>query len=53
MDQKSADAFPVEAGYLGGMIYKTETAQRKHRQYCMRGKKRSNPDAHSDTDEAR
>ena len=39
MDQKSADAFPVEAGYLGGMIYKTETAQRKHRQYCMRGKK--------------
>lgn len=39
MDQKSADAFPVEAGYLGGIIYKTETAQRKHRQYCMRGKK--------------
>ena len=39
MDQKSADAFPVDAGYLGGMIYKTDKTQRNHRLYGMRGKK--------------
>lgn len=39
MDQKSADAFPVDAGYLGGMIYKADKTQRNHRLYGMRGKK--------------
>lgn len=39
MDQKSADAFPVDAGYLGGMICKTDKPWRNHRLYGMRGKK--------------
>lgn len=39
MDQKSADAFPVDAGYLGGMTYKADKTQRNHRLYGMRGKK--------------
>ena len=39
LDQKSADAFPVDAGYLGGMIYKADKTQRNHRLYGMRGKK--------------
>lgn len=39
MDQKSADAFPVDAGYLGGMLYKADKTQRNHRLYGMRGKK--------------
>lgn len=39
MDQKSVDAFPIDAGYLGGSIYKNDKAQGNQRLYCMRGKK--------------
>lgn len=41
IDQRSADAFPVDAGYLGGTIYKNEKVQKNHKLYCIRGKKES------------
>ena len=41
MDQKSTDVFPMDAGYLGGTIYKNEKTQKNHKLYCIRGKKES------------
>ena len=39
LDQNSNDAFPMEAGYRGGTIYKNEKTQKNHKLYRIRGKK--------------